>query len=214
MKQKYVKRAIALLLGIVMLFCLGACSGSDGNDADGGNVKETENSAPEQRTVEPGVLYLAVNVMYNDADSAYYGNEIGDIIRITENGQYTLTFDCSRHLSDKAKRAGIRGLNNLTSIYLKDYDVTEGLAGKSAIVSCDIMYDKIVVDGKEFTITQTEPKSAIKKSGILDTNDPFNSWDGSAVAETEAVNHVLNMTGVENPQVVEITFTLSNLVFE
>ena len=72
-----------------------------------------------------------------------------------------------------------------------------------------------MVDGVELTINQTESKSALKSSGIFDTNDPFNSWDGSAVEEVSVKSHVLNMdiAGVENPQSVTVTFTLSNLVF-
>lgn len=213
MKKNIVKRIISLVLAMTMMFCLGACS--DGGDKET-NAATTTAAEVETTTPAPtpGVLRIALNVMYNDADGAYYGNEVGDYIEVTENGQYTLTFDCDTQLSDDAKRSGIKALKNLTSIYIKDQDVTNGVAGKSALVSCDIKYDKIVVDGTEFTITITEPKNAIKTSGIFDTNDPFNSWDGSAVAEVESVDHVLNMTNLTNPKKVEVTFTLSNLVFE
>lgn len=210
--KKKMEKIVSLFLVMLVLFCIGACS------KGGDNSKTTTTAAAEAETTTPaatpGVLRLALNVMYNDADGAYYGNEVGDYIEVTENGQYTLTFDCDTQLSDEAKRSGIKALKNLTSIYIKDQDVTNGVAGKSAIVSCDIRYDKIVVDGTEFTITVTEPKNAIKSSGIFDTNDPFNSWDGSAVAEVETVDHVLNMTNLTNPKKVEVTFTLSNLVFE
>ena len=43
--------------------------------------------------------------------------------------------------------------------------------------------------------------------------DPFNSWDGSAVDEVQVKSHVLNLDGIENPQTVTVTFTLSNLEF-
>lgn len=209
MRKISFKRIVSVFCTVMLLLCLGACGNSSGGD-----VKATSTPTPTPvPEVKPGVLRIALNVMYNDADGEYYGNEIGDIIEVTKEGQYTLTFDCGTQLSDEAKRSGIKALKNLTSIYIKDQNVTDGLIGKSALVSCDIKYDKIVVDGKEFTITITEPKNAIKSSGIFDTNDPFNSWDGSAVAEVEAIDHVLNMIGVENPQKVEVTFTLSNLVF-
>ncbi len=212
MKNNFGKRIVSLFLAIMMMLCLGACSGGADNETTTTTTPaEVETTTPAPT---PGVLRLALNVMYNDADGAYYGNEVGDYIEVTENGQYTLTFDCDTQLSDDAKRSGIKALKNLTSIYIKDQDVTNGVAGKSALVSCDIKYDKIVVDGTEFTITITEPKNAIKTSGIFDTNDPFNSWDGSAVAEVESVDHVLNMTNLTNPKKVEVTFTLSNLVFE
>lgn len=212
MKNNFGKRIVSLLLAMTMMLCLGACSGGDDKETTTTTASaEVETTTPAPT---PGVLRIALNVMYNDADGAYYGNEVGDYIEVTENGQYTLTFDCNTQLSDDAKRSGIKALKNLTSIYIKDQDVTNGVAGKSALVSCDIKYDKIVVDGTEFTITITEPKNAIKSSGIFDTNDPFNSWDGSAVAEVESVDHVLNMTNLTNPKKVEVTFTLSNLVFE
>lgn len=212
--KKKVERIVSLFLVMLMLFCMGACS--EGGDNNKTTTTDDDAAAESETTpaATPGVLRLALNVMYNDADGAYYGNEVGDYIEVTGNGQYTLTFDCDTQLSDEAKRSGIKALKNLTSIYIKDQDVTNGVAGKSALVSCDIQYNKIVVDGTEFTITITEPKNAIKSSGIFDTNDPFNSWDGSAVAEVEVADHVLNMTNLTNPKKVEVTFTLSNLVFE
>ncbi len=158
---------------------------------------------------------VALNVLYNDSAISYYGNELGEVVKITKNGQYTVSFDCDTELSKTAVKAGVTSLANLTAIYIKDYNVTNGKVIKSNLVSCDIMYDKITVDGVDLTITQTEPKSAIKASGVLDTNDPLNSWDGSSVKETSIdSNHVLNIKGFKNPKKIEITFTISNLKFE
>lgn len=169
-------------------------------------------------TVEEGEavaeIALALNVYYNDSNLNYFSNETGSAILVSENGQYTLSFDCSKDLSQAAKDAGVTGLNNLTAIYIKDDSVTQGKAGKSPLVSCDIIYDKIVVDGVSYNVTMTEPKSALKASGILDTNDPINSWDGSVIDDVSVNNHVLNFTGVDNPQSIAVTFTISNLVFE
>ena len=106
------------------------------------------------------------------------------------------------------------GLNNLTAIYIKDDSVTRGQAKKSALVSCDILYNEVVVDGASYEIHMDAPKSALKASGIFDTNDPINSWDGSVIDEVTVDNHVLNFSEIEDPQRVEVTFTLSNLVFE
>lgn len=159
-------------------------------------------------------IQLALNVYYNDSNLNYFSNEYGSAISITEDGQYTLEFDCGSDLSDNAITTGVTGLNNLTAVYIKDYSVTTGRASKSPLVSCDIIYDSIVVDGVEFDVNMDAPKSAIKASGILDTNDPINSWDGSVIEEVEVNNHVLNFMGLENPQHVEVTFTISNLVFE
>lgn len=156
-------------------------------------------------------LELAANVYYND--TAYASNEVGEPITVTEDGQYTLVFDTTTDLSSAASSAGISYLNNLTSIYIKDNDVTNGNSVVSPLDSCYIRYDKITLDGEELTITNTDFKSAIKDSGVLDTNDPVNSWDGSAVAEVTVSNHVLNFTTVTNPTRIEIVFTLKDLVF-
>ena len=75
------------------------------------------------------------------------------------------------------------------------------------------MYDKVVVNGQELTVTQKEPKSALKDSGIFDTNDPVNSWDGSAVEEVKCSGNVANFSTIDEPATVDITFTLSNMEF-
>lgn len=159
-------------------------------------------------------IQLALNVYFNDSDHSYFTNEYADSITVNGEGTYTLSFDCAKHLSDDAKAAGVTGLNNLTAIYIKDHAVTLGEAKKSPLVSCDIIYDKVVVDGKSYTVNMDAPKSALKASGIFDTNDPINSWDGSVISEVTVNNHVLNFSEIENPQKVEVTFTLSNMVFD
>ena len=159
-------------------------------------------------------ISLALNVYFNDSAHNYYSNEYGSAISISEDGRYTLSFDCAQDLSSAAGEAGVTGLNDLTAIYIKDHSVTLGRAQKSPLVSCDIYYDSIKVDGVEFEVNMDGPKSALKASGILDTNDPINSWDGSVIEEVSVSNHVLNFTGVTNPQKVEVTFTISNLVFD
>ena len=223
-KTKIARVLMSVLLASTMMFGLVACSGSE----DSSKEKETNVNSEKATTdnkeketeaqsdlVTDGVLNLALNVMFNDADCAYYGNEVGPSIEVKEDGQYTLTFDIGTDLSATGKAAGIMGIQNLTAIYIKDFAVTEGILGASNITSCDIIYDKVVVDGKELTITMTEPKNGIKTSGIFDTNDPINSWDGSAVEEVvwDQENHVVSIDGVTNPQKIEVTFTLSNLVF-
>ncbi len=159
-------------------------------------------------------LLVALNVLYCDDSASYYSNEIGDKIQITKDGQYTLSFDCASNLSSNAVKAGITSLSNLTAIYIKDYNVTTGKTKVSPLVSCDIMYDKITVDGKKLTITQEKPKSALKSSGIFDTNGPLNGWEDNVVKEVTIKNHILSLTGMKNPKKIEITFTISNLQFE
>lgn len=169
------------------------------------NVTEGDNSKE---------LSVALNVYFNDSKNAYYANETGKSIKITGDGQYTVVFDIAQDLSKKGKSSGVTSLTDLTAIYIKDYNVTLGKTSKSPITACNIMYDKIVVDGKELTITQKAPKSAIKSSGVLDTNDPFNSWEGSSVKEVKVSNHILNIDGFVNPKRVEVTFTISGLKFQ
>lgn len=159
-------------------------------------------------------IALALNVYYNDDELSYYSNEYGVPITVSGDGQYTVVFDCASDLSDNAKNAGVTGLNNLTAIYIKDHSVTLGQSKKTPLSSCDIIYDEIKVDGQSLAVQMEEPKAAQKASGILDTNDPINSWDGSVIEEVTVTNHVLNFTTIENPQKVEVTFTLSNMVFE
>jgi len=159
-------------------------------------------------------IALALNVYFNDNDLSYFSNEYGQPITVSEDGQYTVKFDCATDLSSKAGTAGVTGLNNLTAIYIKDHSVTLGNAKKSPLVSCDIIYDEVKIDGVSYKVNMDAPKKAQKASGIFDTNDPINSWDGSVIEEVTVENHVLNFSELENPQVAEVTFTLSNLVFE
>ncbi len=159
-------------------------------------------------------ITLALNVYFNDDSLGYYGNEVGPAITVSEAGQYTLTFDCASDLSAAAIAAGVSGISNIVSVYIKDDDVTNGLAKKSPLVSCDIIYDELLIDGVSYNINMTEAKSALKSSGIFDTNDPINSYDGSVIDEVSVKSYVLNFTSVENPTTISVTFTLSNMVFE
>lgn len=160
------------------------------------------------------VMQVALNVMFNDLELGCYNNETGPVIEITGDGTYTVTFDFATDMSEETLAYGITGLNNLTSIYIKDYQVTTGELSSSKVASCDIRWDSVVVDGVELTITSSEFKSAVKTGGIFDTNDPFNAWEGSYVEEvtTDFENHVLNIN-LDNPQTVTVTFTLQNLVW-
>ncbi len=227
MKNTMLKKLLTMIVCGSMVFSMMACSGNTGDtESESGSEPVSQESqsseagqpADELDSVDlNSTLLLALNVMYNDADSAYYGNEVGPVIQVTGDGQYTVTFDCASDLSDTAKSAGVKGLKFLTSIYIKDYAVTSGKLGASNLTACNIKWDKIVVDGVELTITNAESKNGIKTSGIFDTNDPINSWDGSAVAEVEIIDadaHVLNITTGDNPQKIEVTFTLSGLTFK
>jgi endoglucanase len=188
---------------------------ADAKDGDDVLVTETEQESPEstQETAEKpdgDYIELALNVYYNDSDSGYYSNESGSSIYVTEAGQYTLTFDCANDLSSDASSSGVRYLNNLTAVYILDMGAAQG--EQSALKGAQIQYDAVEVDGVALTVTQTEPKSAFKSSGLFDTNDPINAWDGSCVEEVAASDdHVANFTTVDNPTVISVTFTLSDL---
>ena len=159
-------------------------------------------------------IALSLNVYFNDSEHNYFSNETGEAITVSGEGQYTLAFDTGKDFSKAAQDAGVTGLSNLTAIYIKDDSVIKGAAKKSPLASCDIRYDRITVDGMEQKLLMTQPKSALKASGIFDTNDPINSWDGSVIEGVTVENHVLNFIGMDDPRHVEVTFTLSNMVFE
>lgn len=153
---------------------------------------------------------LALNVYYNDKANEHYQNEVSsNIITVSENGQYTLTFDCAKDLSQAAKDAGVTTLSGLSAIYIKDHLVTTGVKDISPLQSCNIVYDFIAVNGKLLTITNQDVKSALKSSGIFDSNDPINFWDGSVVEEVGSDGFV----GINKPTQISVTFTLSDIVF-
>lgn len=202
------KRLLALLLSCMMLVAtvLSGCGSEKSEDGD-------SDGTSEEVVDTDNFIDLALNVYYNDGDHGYFNNESGESIRVTKEGQYTLSFDCEKDLSEDAKALGVESLTNLTAIYILDMGAGEG--AQSPLKACNIMYDSVVVDGEELTITLTEPKSAFKSSGIFDTNDPINAWDGSYVEEVLSTSdHVANFTTIKNPTTISVTFTLSDMDWE
>lgn len=161
-------------------------------------------------------IMMNIKVYYNDAGHDYYGFDTGEQVKVFGEGTYTLTFDCTKNLSADAKSAEVKSLTNIGAIYLIDDEVDSGRKPRSNVSSFEITYNSIVVDGKELTIIQTEPINAIKSSGAVDTNGPINAWDGSLIAEDEYTvsENVFNFTGMEEPKVITITFTVSNMYFK
>lgn len=141
--------------------------------------------------------------------------EKGDSVKVTGDGQYTVEFDCSKNLSDDAKAAGDTAITSFVAMYIQDVATLDGTASESPVATADIVYDSIKIDDKELTIADTNPASAVKDSGIFDTNKPVNGWDGSVVADTDVVwdqtNHLIKFAGVDSVQKVSVTFTLSNV---
>ena len=160
------------------------------------------------------VLRLALNVLYNDAELGCTNTEYGPYVEIYEDGQYTVTFDCTMHLSESSRKMGVTGLKNLTAIFIYDQAVRDGDQMASGVTAAEIRWDSVSVNGQELTLTNNEFKSALKTNGIFDTNDPLNAWDGSAVEEVivDTENHVLNIA-VDDPVTVTVTFTIQGLTF-
>lgn len=174
--------------------------------------------------VDPTKMNVAVNIYYNSAgtNGKYSSIEYGTPVEVTGDGQYTATFDLSKDLSEAGKEAGIKDINQVTAIYLQDYDVSMGNIAKSNVVDqknkkLKIKWDKILVNDQEMTITKngsdSEGKNAMNGTKF-DTGSPINGWDGSDIAEAtqDTSLHAASFT-VADPAKISITFTLSNVVF-
>lgn len=157
---------------------------------------------------------LSCNVLFRDTEKKYFGNEVGEVITVSGDGKYTVTFDVTRDLSKEAVDAGITSLENMTAIYIKDYAVTSGEETESLVGKCSISYDNIVVDGKELSITNSSKLDAVKPSGIFDTNGPINAWGECLVNEIDIKDHVFSFVGLEKPKRITITFTLEGFTLK
>lgn len=178
-----------------------------------GEVMKTVSVTVEAPVYE-NVLKVALNVLYNDTELGCANTEYGPYIEIKEDGQYTVTFDCTTDLSESSRKLGVTGLDHLTAVFLYDHAVRVGDQKASSVTGCNIRWDSVTVNGQELTLTNSEFKSAIKASGIFDTNDPLNAWDGSAVEEVtvDADKHILDIT-VDDPTTITVTFTIEGLTF-
>lgn len=137
-------------------------------------------------------------------------------VTMTGDGQYTLSYNLGTDLSTEGKNANISKLEKLTSIYIRDTNTL-----KPVVSQAKIRYDKVVVNDTELTLKKTDDmdedgfKNLLKASGQLDSNDPINAWDGSAVEEVtvDSKNHVASFTGIDNPQKISVTFTIKDMKF-
>jgi hypothetical protein len=160
---------------------------------------------------------LDLVVLYNDTEHNYYDSAVGDQVEITGPGTYTVTFDCAEDLQAEQTDAGITGLSNLTAIYLIDDLYLTGQSLASDVDAFELKYDSIVLDGTELELSNHDENSGIKSSGQIDTNGPINGWENCQLVDsayTVDTNHCLNFVDFENPQVIEITFTVTNIVFK
>jgi hypothetical protein len=168
-------------------------------------------------------MKVAVHILYNykdegNDDSYYGGTEVSDnTVTVTGDGTYTVKFDCSTDLSDAAKAKGVTNLNGIGALYLKDYDVTKGTNKKSPAGNGTLHYDSIKVDGNELLVDGTTAEQSAMKSGVFDTGNPLNVWDGSVVADDKLTlvpidsegNKMITFKDIDNPSVIEITFTMT-----
>ena len=179
--------------------------------ASGGASKTVKVNVTKSEQKES--INLALHILYSDSANKYWGTELSAPVEVKGNGQYALSFDLAKEISSAAKAAGITEINKLTSIYIKDYDVTSGNASITPLDSCNIRYDEVKVNDAPLTVTNTGFKSALSTGGVLDTGGPINGWDGSAVKEVSASDHVVSFTSVDKPTKIEVKFTLENVIF-
>lgn len=137
-------------------------------------------------------------------------------VTITGDGQYTLTFDLSKDLSDEGKKAGITKLEDLTSIFIRDTNTL-----KPVVSQAYVRYDKVVVNDTELTLKKLDSmdedgfKNLLKDNGQLDSNDPINGWDGCAVEEVNinSSKHSVSFKDIDNPTKISVTFTIKDMKF-
>lgn len=174
-------------------------------------------AVPVDTLADDEYVTLDIVVYYNDSSANCYDYVVGEQVKVTGTGTYTLTFDCAEYLSYDQKEAGVTGLNNLGAIYIVDNLYIEGVSVSSAVDAFDFTYDSVVVDGTEIELTNHDERSGLKSAGQIDTNGPINAWEDCQLADgTYEVDdsYVLNLVDFEDPQVIEITFTVTNIEFQ
>ena len=174
-----------------------------------GLKKEIAVTVVGDKPAEPAEgIPVGIGLYYNDSVHGHYATETGETLGLNGDGTYTLTFDAAKHLSDKAKAAGVTDITGVGAVYLYD---TTGKAG--VLKSCDIHYDRIELNGAAMPLKEHDPKSALKANGKLDTNDPLNAWDGSVTDMVTAKDYVLTFPIDDAPMTISITFTISNFAY-
>lgn len=143
-------------------------------------------------------------------------------VTLTEDKQYTVSYDLATELSEEGKEAGITKIADLTAIYLKS------TSNDRKVLAAKIRYDKLLVNDTEVSLDmQNEAnkegiivdedgfKDLLKTSGELDSNTPVNAWDP---CEAEAglnisSSHTASFKDIENPTKITLTFTIKDLEF-
>ncbi len=180
--------------------------------SESGAVKRVQINVKD--ALDTDEISLGLKVLYNDSAHKYWSAETGTVVKASQDGQYTVKFDCNTDLSDAAVKAGITNLDKLTAIYIKDENVDNGSAKASPLDSCNITIDKVVLDGQTLTLNSLAAAKEAVKNGVFDSGNPVNAWDGSAVDEVKATDHVATFTTNTAHKVIEVTFTLSGMKFK
>ncbi len=197
-KSRHVRKAMGILACLAMML-------------------STIVAVPVDTLADDDYIMLDIIVYFNDSTAACYDYVLGEQVKVTEPGTYTLTFDCAQHLTYEQTSAGVTGLNNLGAIYIVDNLYFEGVSVSSAVESFDFTYDSVVVDGTEIELSNHDERSGLKSAGQVDTNGPINAWEDCQLADgTYEIDdsYCLNLVDFEDPQVIEITFTITNMEFK
>lgn len=183
--------------------------------APNGEKKTVQITVNEDFDEEREYINVGIFVLYNDAAHGYWENEIGEIVKIEENGTYTLTYDIAKHQSEDAKSLGIDTINNLTAIYLKDIDVHSGAIPESAFRHCRLKWEKVEINGQEMKLSEDRKiwLKPINTSGVFDSGKPVNAWEGNDIEGVAVSDHTAVFTDIEKPTCVTITFTISQIMY-
>lgn len=169
---------------------------------------------------EANTVGVTLNLLFNGTTT-----EKSKEIKLTGDGQYTLSYDLAKDLSSAGAKAGISKLEKLTAVYIRDTNTL-----KPVVSSASIRYDKVVVNDTELEMKSISDlqemyaahdvdcdeegfKNLLKPSGQLDSNDPINGWDGSVVKGVSVSDHMCNFSDITNPTKISVTFTIKGMKF-
>ncbi|MBO5485008.1 MAG: cellulase family glycosylhydrolase [Lachnospiraceae bacterium] len=162
------------------------------------------------RSPKSSSVDVALNVLIGSI------TETGKSVNITGDGQYELSYDMDTELSEDGKTAGLTALKDMTAVYIRDCNKL-----KPVVQSAKIRYDEVIVDGTKLTLKKTSAmdeegfKNLLKPNGQLDSNDPINGWDGSAVEEvtTDSKKHTVSFNDITDPKKITVKFTIKDMEF-
>jgi hypothetical protein len=160
-------------------------------------------------------LRLRLKLLYNSNTYQYFGTENSDTVTVSEDGEYTLTFDAANDLSKSAQRAGITGLDEVGSIYIADVSSARSYYGDSKLV-----YTSIKIDDKDVVLNDKNVEFFPYKGTKFDTGNPFNAWEKDIMVSDDVTVGTFEETGgvyldfskiAENPKKIEVSFKLTGI---